>query len=110
MKLKLVIAMAGGLLATGACAGTPSTQEVPTLAPSPSTNSVSVTSSPVPSVPKKPVTPTHQSTNKSKSTARPTHHTSNVHPGAFCSSAGAHGTYNGKIYTCKGPDRNRWRR
>ncbi|MGT2530929.1 hypothetical protein ACU4GG_30615 [Streptomyces nojiriensis] len=32
-----------------------------------------------------------------------------VHPGAFCSPAGATGTYNGRIYTCKGPAPNRWR-
>lgn len=32
-----------------------------------------------------------------------------IRPGAFCSPAGAKGTYNGKVYTCKGPDENRWR-
>ncbi|MER6250310.1 hypothetical protein ABT224_02770 [Streptomyces sp. NPDC001584] len=32
-----------------------------------------------------------------------------VHPGSFCSPAGAVGTANGKTYTCKGPDPNRWR-
>lgn len=32
-----------------------------------------------------------------------------VKPGAFCSPAGATGTYNGRVYTCKGPDKNRWR-
>ncbi|MFE5561175.1 hypothetical protein [Streptomyces sp. NPDC056544] len=32
-----------------------------------------------------------------------------VHPGAFCSPAGAVGTANGKTYTCKGPGQNRWR-
>ncbi|RFU82803.1 PASTA domain-containing protein [Streptomyces triticagri] len=33
-----------------------------------------------------------------------------VHPGAFCSPPGAIGTSNGKLYTCKGPGQNRWRR
>ncbi|MFD0268301.1 hypothetical protein ACFVGY_17255 [Streptomyces sp. NPDC127106] len=34
-----------------------------------------------------------------------------VTPGAFCSPAGATGvSRSGAVYTCKGPDRNRWRR
>ncbi|MGK5557261.1 hypothetical protein ACSNOI_37190 [Actinomadura kijaniata] len=31
-------------------------------------------------------------------------------PGAFCSPAGATGTYRGRVYTCKGPGKPRWRR
>lgn len=36
-------------------------------------------------------------------------HTS-VHPGSFCSPAGAVGVYRGTTYTCKGPKPYRWRR
>ncbi|MGI5166161.1 hypothetical protein ACQEU3_17560 [Spirillospora sp. CA-253888] len=33
-----------------------------------------------------------------------------VHPGAFCSPAGATGTSRGRVHTCKGPGQPRWRR
>ncbi|WP_153531948.1 hypothetical protein [Actinomadura macrotermitis] len=35
---------------------------------------------------------------------------SDVRPGAFCSPGGATGTWRGRVYTCKGPGQNRWRR
>jgi hypothetical protein len=54
-------------------------------------------------------TPRPQPTEPKKTTApapRPT-----VHPGAFCSPAGAKGVgSNGVTYTCKGPGQPRWRR
>lgn len=65
--------------------------------------------------PKAKKTPVKTITTKPKPTKtkkpKPSTPSKTVHPGAYCAPAGATGVAkNGKIYTCKGPGRNRWRR
>jgi outer membrane biosynthesis protein TonB len=96
----------------------------PTTPPPPTTSSSTVTSHkaiPAPRrttathrtpTPPKPThrptpTPTHRPKPRPKPKPAPPHY---VHPGAFCSPAGAHGvTSKGTPMVCKGPGRNRWR-
>jgi hypothetical protein len=58
--------------------------------------------------PRKPIT--HRPT-AHKTTKKPQSFASNVHPGAFCTPAGAYGhTSAGTLMQCKGPGQPRWRR
>lgn len=88
--------------------GTPVAAGLESPSPSPSVPGIAATRVPAKPTTGKPTakTPAQAPKPPPKTTAGGA---GDVHPGAFCSPAGAHGTANGKTYTCKGPDPLRWR-
>lgn len=104
-----------GMLSTPSAS--PSSSAVPSVFPTPSEMTATLPGGLVPTpttykpVPK-PTTAKPTTKSVPKPTTKKPAPTGNVHPGAFCANAGAIGTYNGKVYTCKKSatdQRLRWR-
>jgi hypothetical protein len=103
-----------------AALATPPTSSATATSPTPSVTAVTPPapkkiprhkSAPKPAPPKRPAThrPVHHPTAHRTTQDPPT--AGNVHPGAFCTPAGAYGhTSSGTLMQCKGPGQPRWRR